>query len=163
MRPGFAADSSGNYKFSNLPLGNYRVRELLSNGYRRLTPASGFYDVPAFGQTVNNIIFGNTKLGAINGNVFNDTNANKLRDTGEAGLSSWRVFDDANNNGKLDSGEANTLTDANGNYMLTVGAGWHYIRVQSKPGYKLTTASVLKILLGDATRSYDKNFGFRTA
>jgi len=43
---------------------------------------------------------------SISGSVFEDLNANGVRDAGEPPLSGWTVFQDLNNNGKLDSGNA---------------------------------------------------------
>src|SRR5207244_3094478 len=49
-------------------------------------------------------------LGSISGTVFNDTDGDGTRDTGEAALSKWKVFLDTNKNGSLDSGEPSTNT-----------------------------------------------------
>jgi hypothetical protein len=153
-------NASGTYTFTGLSAGQYRVRELLYPGYRRVTPGAGFYDVQfsAVGQTTVNA-FGNTKLGFIRGTIFKDVNGNGRRDSGESGLSGFRVWDDSNGNSILDANEASTLTDGNGNYTLNVASGWHTIRVQSKTGYRQTGVLYYKILTGDSTRVYDKLFG----
>ena len=153
-------DSSGNYKFTGLAAGSYRVRELLYADYRRVTPDSGFYDVSlSAGGSISGKLFGDTKLGFIKGNVFKDTNGNGTRDAGEVGLSGFRVFDDTDGDGILDSNEQSTLTDANGNYTLNVASGWHTIRVQAKAGYRWSGILYYKVLTGFSTRVYDRNFG----
>jgi uncharacterized delta-60 repeat protein len=43
-------------------------------------------------------------LGSISGAVFEDVNANGVRDAGEPGLAGWTVFQDLNNNGRFESG-----------------------------------------------------------
>jgi hypothetical protein len=152
--------SSGNYKFTGLAAGSYRVRELLYADYRRVTPDAGFYDVSlSAGGSITGILFGNTKLGFIKGNVFKDTNGNGQRDAGEIGLAGFRVFDDTDGDGILDSNEQSTLTDANGNYTLNVASGWHTIRVQPKAGYRWSGILYYKVLTGFSTRVYDRNFG----
>ena len=59
--------------------------------------------------------FGNFKLVAVSGTVFNDANRNGLQDS-EAGLGSWTVFDDANGDGLLGAGESSTLTVQDGTF-----------------------------------------------
>jgi len=115
-------DASGNYKFSNLLTGAYRVAEVVpSGGYRISSPATGFYDVPlAPGASVVNKVFANTRTLLITGTVFNDKNANGVRNTGEPGLSGWKLFIDTNNNGKLDIGELTTTTAADGTYRFII-------------------------------------------
>jgi hypothetical protein len=154
--------SYGEYVFSNLPAGSYRVRELLYADYRRVTPDSGYYDVTLNpGDLASGKLFGNTKLGFVKGNVFKDSNGNGVRDAGEVGLSGFRVFDDIDGDGVLDSNEKSTLTDGNGNYTLNVASGWHTIRVQAKAGYRWSGILYYKVLTGFSTRVYDRNFGER--
>ena len=57
--------------------------------------------------------------GSIAGNVYNDLNANGVKNTGEGNLTNWRVFIDANGNNAFDSTERNDFTDGSGNYGLT--------------------------------------------
>lgn len=45
--------------------------------------------------------------GSISGFVFNDANANGVRDAGEGPLSGWTVYQDLNDNGTLDAGPIN--------------------------------------------------------
>jgi uncharacterized delta-60 repeat protein len=55
----------------------------------------------------------------IAGTIFNDTNANGVRDAGEAGLAGWGVYLDLNANGMFDGDEPRVFTVANGNYAFT--------------------------------------------
>ena len=57
-------------------------------------------------------------LATISGTVFNDLNANGLKDGGEAGQSGWTVYLDADGNGQLGTGETSAVTAANGSYSF---------------------------------------------
>jgi hypothetical protein len=55
----------------------------------------------------------------IHGTVYNDANANRQRNTGEAGLAGWTVYLDLNHDGRLDEGDPVTTSDASGAYSFT--------------------------------------------
>lgn len=136
------SDASGNYKFSNLTAGTYRVRRTpLPAGYRYSSPLVGYYDVVvASGANVAGKNIGVTQRAIFSGTVFKDTNANKLKDTGELGLSGWKVFIDTNGNGLLDTSEKSVTTDASGNFIFNdVLAGTYKFRLQNKTGFTITT------------------------
>jgi len=57
-------------------------------------------------------------LGNITGFVFNDLDADGIRDLNEGGLANVTVFIDADLNGDLDNGEIAVLTGANGAYFI---------------------------------------------
>src|SRR5262249_44126507 len=59
---------------------------------------------------------------SIQGTIYNDANANGVKDVGEAGVAGWTVFLDLNRNGALDSSEPTAVTDANGQYNLDTTA-----------------------------------------
>src|SRR5688500_12993485 len=106
-------DTAGNYKFSGLASGTHRVREVLNSGWRRTTPAAGYFDVAVTsGTVVTSKNFGNTQKIVISGMVFNDANGDRIRNAGEAGLSNWRVFIDSDSDGLWDSTEKSVFTDA---------------------------------------------------
>ena len=54
----------------------------------------------------------------ISGNVFEDVNANRFRDSNDRNLEGRTVYIDANDNGEFDADELNTQTDASGGYFL---------------------------------------------
>ena len=54
----------------------------------------------------------------IAGQVFNDFNADGLKDAGEPGRSGWTIYLDADLNGQLDTGETSTTTLADGSYRF---------------------------------------------
>lgn len=131
--PSTVTAADGSYSFVGLPPDDYEVTEVLPTGW----------DVPSrfdIRQTASVVAreqvsqdFANfsTTNGSIQGVIWNDTNANGLRETNpatgeftEPGLADWTVFLDANNNRALDVGELATVTDTNGSYsFISLDAG----------------------------------------
>ncbi|MGA2624788.1 MAG: SdrD B-like domain-containing protein [Bacteroidota bacterium] len=79
-------DVSGNYAFTNVPAGTYRVLEngqpgwILTSGL----PVYGFSTAP--GDSISGVNFGNFQAPSLSGVAFNDHNGNGSRDPGEEGL-----------------------------------------------------------------------------
>ncbi|HSV14401.1 MAG TPA: SdrD B-like domain-containing protein, partial [Tepidisphaeraceae bacterium] len=162
------SDSSGNYKFLiNAPSSatTYRVREVLNSGWRLTSPSGGVQSVTlSSGGQATGKNFGDTQHVLISGNVFNDANGNKTKDSGEVGLSGFRVFVDANHNGILDSGELTTTTDSSGNWAFkTLNAGTYTIRVTKPSGststYSTTTSLPAAFTLASGASKTGINFG----
>lgn len=84
------------------------------------------------GYTVNYNAADAFSLGSSNatvsGTVFNDSNSNGSRDFNESALSGVRIYVDSNFNKNFDGNETSVLTDANGNYNLSVAAGGYSVR-----------------------------------
>jgi hypothetical protein len=59
----------------------------------------------------------------IRGNKWHDINGDGEEDAGEQRMPGWRIYIDSNENGQFDADEPNDITDANGNYELTVLTG----------------------------------------
>jgi secreted trypsin-like serine protease len=76
----------------------------------------------------------------VTGVLFNDQNGNKLKDTGETGLSAWTIYNDANNNATLDPGELKTSTNSSGVYLFQVTAGSLHIRHLMNLGFNSSQA-----------------------
>ena len=123
--PSTTTDTLGRYRFSNLPAGDYEVTEIQPAGW----DVSPTYDTKQTATvaalTTVSQDFANFSLinGSIRGSVWNDTNADGIRQTDpvtgaftEPGLVGWTVFLDTNNNQILDGVEVSTLTDVAGNY-----------------------------------------------
>ena len=145
--PTTLTDANGTYAFRNLPAGDYEVTEVLPDGW----------DVAKHGGDVRHTAavvalqtfvqdFGNVTLlnGSIHGTIWNDLNANGVRDTDfltgaftEPGLTDWTVFLDSNADGEQQAGEPGVLTDSDGEYSFIslpegdyevteiLRAGWH--------------------------------------
>jgi protocatechuate 3,4-dioxygenase beta subunit len=164
-------DSSGNYSFTNLASGSYRVRERVPAGWV-LTSGSSAVSVFGSGSTITGVTFGNFNIAAvlppsnrISGQVYNDLNFNGTPDSGEPGLSGLTVFLDSNNNGALDPGEMSTLTDASGNYRFTnLPVGTYRVREAVPASGVLTSANPTPIVLANGSISTGVTFGnFRLA
>jgi len=139
-------DSSGNYKFSNLAAGTYKVREILPSGWVQTVPTSNFGNNATLtsGQNVTGKNFGTRQTtaatGKISGTVFHDFDRDGTRDSGDTGLSGWTVWIDTDNDSVLDSSERRTTTDSSGNYSFgSLAAGSYKIRVVRQSGWVQTT------------------------
>src|SRR5262249_3421743 len=108
------ADASGNFSFSNLGPGTYRVREAGLSGAIQTSTNPG--DITgASGLAPPAVQFGNFTLVTLRGQVFEDTNGNGSKDDGNTGLAGRSVSLDAGADGSV---EQTTTTDANGNFSL---------------------------------------------
>jgi hypothetical protein len=66
---------------------------------------------------------------SISGTVFNDVNANGVRDSGEPALAGVRVYVDLNNLGYYKTGDPNQITSASGAYTISgLSAGTYLVR-----------------------------------
>lgn len=131
--PSTVTAADGSYSFLGLPPNDYEVTEVLPPGWDvpsrfdiRQTAS-----VVARQQVVQDFANFSTTNGSVQGVIWNDTNANGVRETNpttgeftEPGLADWTVFLDTNNNRTLDAGEISTVTDANGSYsFISLDAG----------------------------------------
>jgi len=134
-------DSHGNYAFTNLAAGTYRVREIKPSKFRIDTPGAGYFDLTlASSRQLTAKNFGNTQKVLITGTVFNDINNDKTKNSTEPGLSGWKIFIDTDGDGVWDSNERYTLTDSSGNFAFkTLGAGTYKLRIVQQSGWTRTT------------------------
>ncbi len=87
-------------------------------------------------------------LATISGTVFNDLNADGVKNTGESGQSGWTVYLDTDGNGQLGTGEISTTTAADGSYSFGgLAAGTYNVAEVQRPGWLQTSplGSVLAI------------------
>lgn len=136
--------TDGNYNFTNLTLGNYEIGEVMQPGWIQTVPSvsatgSATYKVQISGNTVKNIDFGNFKLGKVNGQKFEDLNANGIKDPEELGLAGWMI--DLTGTDTITGQQVNltTITDSNGSYNFTgLTAGTYSISEELKNGWVRT-------------------------
>lgn len=118
-------DGNGAYSFSGLAAGDYKVGEVLPDGWDVTIGFDAVMDVAVFAVTESSQDFGNfsTVSGSVSGVIWNDLNNDGVRATDpvtgeflEPGLEGWTVFADLDGNGSLDPGEPSTVTNSRGEY-----------------------------------------------
>jgi hypothetical protein len=81
----------------------------------------------------------NAGTGSISGSVFNDVDADGIRDVGEGALAGRIVYDDTNNDGKRQGYEPFARTDSNGNFTIAYRGAWlHRVRLDGTSGWRQT-------------------------
>jgi hypothetical protein len=97
----------------------------------------------------------------IHGMVWNDENANGIKDTGESGSSGETVYVDKNANGICDSHEPTAITRADGRYTFTeLAAGTYQVRIALQSTYWSYVAPpdglhVVTVEEGEIKQGYD--------
>jgi len=132
-------NTAGNYEFSNVPIGTYRVREQLAPGVTQTTVDPAVSVGP--GQTIvynfgNSTVFGQDAFSSsISGVVFEDTNNNDIYDAGDFGFAGHQIYIDLNANEFFDPGENSTTTNERGEYIFrAVPPGTYNVRQNLLPG-----------------------------
>jgi serine-aspartate repeat-containing protein C/D/E len=122
--PSAVTNVDGDYVIRFLKPSTYRVAEILQEGWRPTGPISRDVKVNQSQDAVAD--FFNFAGATIEGTVWNDLNADSVRDvdpfTGEftdPGLPGWTIFLDLNKNQEPDAGEPTSLTDETGAYTFT--------------------------------------------
>lgn len=146
------ARTNGNYTFSGLSAGTYRLRINPISGFRRSGPLPRFsWNVTLItGAAAAGKRFGITHRGQINGTVFNDGNGSGARDSGELGREGFTVWIDTDGDGVLDGNESSTITDSDGNFRFDrLDPGTYFLRCLNKKGFKRTTAAGVSVTLSN--------------
>jgi uncharacterized protein (DUF2141 family) len=160
-------DNNGNYRFSNLPAGSYRVA--VTNPPAGFTPTLTQPNpvTLATGQTIDTVDFGFQQgTGSIGDTVFNDTNGNSVQDPGETGISGVTLtLTGAGPDGQLGTPDDTTqtiTTDNNGNYRFnSLPPGTYRVAVTSPPPGlpTLTQPNPVTLTTGQTIDTVD--FGFQ--
>jgi hypothetical protein len=162
-------DSQGWYAFARLdPRGQYRISDVLPPDWLGTSPPNGGVRVVPFddGGPSENNDFGSVPWAAT-GAVFNDLDADGVRDPGELGIAGRTVYLDLDADGKVDAGEPTATTGGDGRYGLLVSAAGTYRVRQVLPAgwgqsYPSNGAAQLAALAPGTTRD-GTDFGASTA
>ncbi|HEX8913863.1 MAG TPA: SdrD B-like domain-containing protein [Humisphaera sp.] len=135
-------DADGGYSFAGLATGrSYKVRQVVPSGWTGSAPSGSVYTVtPTAGQVVGGKDFGAYTTGSVKGTLFNDANANGVRDSGEGILAGWTLWLDLNNNGTRDTTDRATTTNASGAYSFTgLKPGTYKVNLVKQSGWRQST------------------------
>lgn len=95
--------------------------------------------------------------------VFNDADADGVRDTGESAVQGRVVYDDTNDDGVRQAYEPFARTNAQGNYQIPHRGPWaHRVRQEVPAGWRQTSPANLlsnTVLLGNDQQATQKDFG----
>ena len=152
-------DANGNYIFSGLGTGSYKVYIIVPGGWYNTTSTSINFAIS--NQSVSNQNFGIHKTGVQNvssiyGFVFNDTSPNKgFFDSNESGIANWTVYLFNYTTGILLS---TTQTNGSGFYMFSYLPKANYtVLEQSVAGW--TNSTKRSVVLLNLTTETQVNFG----
>jgi hypothetical protein len=143
-------DANGNYGFTGVGPGTYRIREETPTGTVQTTTDPTDI-VTSSGTDLSGVDFGNFKLVSLSGTKFDDTNGDGTRET-EPGLIGF-TFDLFKNGGTNPIDIA--LSDSTGNYTFgtLVGPGTYSVREVVPAGWVQTTANPPDITTTSGTNS----------
>jgi hypothetical protein len=174
--PTTTTDANGNYVFSNLPPGSYKVTATTPSGYvattavagsdRGLDSSSGFAtstNLAADGASDLTLDFGFVVPSVSVGNlVWKDTDRDGVQDGGEPGIAGVTMsITKADGTAVTDvfgNAVPTTTTDANGNYVFSnLPPGSYKVTATTPSGYVATTA------VAGSDRGLDSSSGFATS
>ncbi|MBD2342344.1 DVUA0089 family protein [Calothrix sp. FACHB-156] len=145
--------NSSNITYSTSDITAIAIANLQFTAKQNLTESDSL--VAALGQfskaSVNSrlLSFANlaTSFGSISGHIFNDVNANGIKETEESYLTGWKVYLDANNNSQFDTNEINALTDSQGNYTFNdIEEGTYIVRQVVQEGWQQTFPTQTQVI-----------------
>ncbi|MEX2171743.1 MAG: SdrD B-like domain-containing protein [Pirellulales bacterium] len=119
-------DETGRYWLSDLPIGEYIVREQVPDGSVQTTNSAQHVNLGA-GEIVEGVDFGNfVATATIHGEKWSDLDGDGVRDPGEPGINGVTIYADLDNDGQYDEGEPTAVTmslpagpaDYNGNGVV---------------------------------------------
>lgn len=161
--PTAVTDAAGAYSFPSVVVGNYRVSEVLQDGWN---PSPGHpisQNIVVVNEGTPRTDFANftPTLGSIRGTVWNDLNGDGIQ-SGEPGLAGWTVFIDSNSDGIANADEASAVTDASGLYTLNgVAVGSNVVREVPPIGWSPTApgTGMQLVAVPNGTAVSGVNFG----
>lgn len=150
-------NNNGNYRFTNVPPGTYRVT--IPNPPAGFTPTLTQPNpiTVAANQNIDTVDFGFRGAGSIGDTVFNDANANNRQDSGETGIPNVTVILRDTNGNQI----ATTTTAANGTYRFSnLPPGNYTVAVPNSPSGFNPTLIPQSVNLQANQNFVDADFGF---
>lgn len=145
-------DASGHFRFTGQDVGEYSVGVTAPGGYALVSLGSRVVSLATPGASAT-AGFAMQQLGVVQGVVFDDSNANGVREFGEAGIPGVRVT--------LNGGATRT-TDSLGFYAFTALApGIHRAAVTVPAGFTALSLTAYDVNIGAVTGGY-ANFALNT-
>jgi protocatechuate 3,4-dioxygenase beta subunit len=131
--PSTISDAGGYYTFRGLEPGTYTLGEIVPSGWTQIT--SNPQVTVALAQIGRGVNFGNSPVGRITGQVFQDFNGNGIQESGDSGLAGWTLELEDSSGTVLETG----TTDNNGNFFFGVSAGTYTVVELPPSGWLQTT------------------------
>ena len=156
--PTATTDANGNFLFSSVPVGGYKVYEVTPPGWEPTFGYDNKADVSITAGGSATLDFGNflPAAGSITGTVWNDLNGDGVQEAGDLGIAGRTVYMDLNLDGSFTASEPTTVTDANGNYTFPfVTEGDYSVRSDLPSGWELSPgyseAATVKVIASTAS------------
>ena len=143
--PTATSGTDGLYYFYNLPAGTYDLREVVPSGYIQVhadidlgTTVVPIPDTPPYlmyCDILNQLA--HRPVGGITGTVFDDGNANGVRDPGELSLRGWTVYVDRGGDGVRDPSDPISTTGSLGHFQFSnLAPGTYKVREVPPAGWQ---------------------------
>ena len=178
--PHVVTNAAGQYTFSDLPPGAYRVETISQQNL--LVDNPSFDDIDVTQGQLATVNVGEGLPCSVSGTVFNDANGSGVLTVGDAGLLNAQVYADVNNNGVYDSmadipaptwtdglpltySEPSAFTDVNGNYTIAgLPPGTYTLRLNPPSGVIPTSPTnqshSYTFTLASGQNINNENFGY---
>ncbi len=165
-------DQFGNYRFSNLPAGNFTVSvdgSTLPAGLVNTIDPDGANDnraaaVLAVGERRDDLDFGYDGTNAIGDTVFADTDGDGIQDIDEVGLGGVEVvlLRDVDLDGTFETTLATTRTSGTGTYRFDQLAGGSYqVALTAPTGLTSTTPATVDVVADNGDEVLTADFGLQ--
>lgn len=100
----------------------------------------------------------------VHGQVYEDIEADGVKQPTDPGLAGWTIFHDGNRNGELDPGEPSANTDSDGYFSFSgLSRGTYFLRLQQQENWSVTAPpdAAVEIELSQSEVKTDIDFGVR--
>lgn len=162
--PRAISNKDGTYELLTHVEGQTTLRVALPPYWIASTPDSATTaDVSlALAMQINDLDFAlHSTVGRVTGMVFEDVNADGVRDEDEGGLEGWRVFADANGDGVFQWGEPVGWADADGRYTVERVAPGSYVLISDGlDGWMRTVGAAMPFTIVDGDHLNGPTFGY---